>query len=216
MKKTVASNKPKLAAQMSIIVAPRLYPNPQFDRFIQSTSLIKTDYEIIVVASLKPKENISEDSLQPILAINPHCSRATIIALDEDLGLAQARNIGAAVAESGNLIFSDDDITLTQDITPLIQQLGNYHSAQPLILRYSDHNTVDSAGDQIVRLNGIYHAVIRGAGQKLGQLSFRLIPEKLPSLRGAFFAIKKEVLFDVGGLMAAWFSTLRRWIFVGA
>jgi GT2 family glycosyltransferase len=41
--------------------------------------------------------------------------------------------------------------------------------------------------------------VIRGAGQKLSQLNYKLVPEQLPSLRGAFFAVKKDVLIDVGG-----------------
>jgi GT2 family glycosyltransferase len=136
-----------------------------------------------------------------VLNANPHCISATLIALNADPGLAQARNIGAAAAKSGNLIFSDDDIILADDISPLIGILesGGCQSIQPLLLRYADPSVVDSAGDRIVRIKGVYHAVIRGAGQKLSQLNYKLVPEQLPSLRGAFFVVKKDALMDVGG-----------------
>jgi GT2 family glycosyltransferase len=201
VKKTVAEKTPMSAPRISLIVVPRVFPNQKLEEFIQSTTHIKTEYEVIIITSIKPQTNIAKENLQPILNANPRCCRATLIALGMDPGLAQGRNIGAASAQSSNLLFSDDDIILSEDITPLIEQLdnGGYESIQPLLLRYSDPNMVDSAGDRIVHLNGMYHAVIRGAGQKLGELNYKLVPEQLPSLRGAFFAVKKQALVDVGG-----------------
>jgi GT2 family glycosyltransferase len=201
MRKIVAARAPSLLPKMSIIVVPRVFPNRQLEEFIQSTRHIGSEYEVIIVTSLEKQTRISEESLQPALDANPHCISAALIALNSDPGLAQARNIGAAAAKSSNLIFSDDDIILAEDITPLIGQLesGGCQSIQPLILRYADPNVVDSAGDRIVRIKGVYHAVIRGAGQKLSQLNYKLVPEELPSLRGAFFVVKKDALLDVGG-----------------
>jgi GT2 family glycosyltransferase len=201
MRKIVVAKSPSVAPKMSIIVVPRVFPNRQLEEFIQSTRHIGSDYEVIIVTSVTKQTRISEESLQPALKANPKCIRAILIALESDPGLAQARNIGAAAAESGNLIFSDDDIVLAEDITPLIRILenGSCQSIQPLLLRYADRNVVDSAGDRIVRLNGMYHAVIRGAGQKLNELNYKLVSEQLPSLRGAFLAFKKDALIDVGG-----------------
>jgi GT2 family glycosyltransferase len=200
MRKLVISNPSNHAPEFSIIVVPRFFPNRQLEEFIQSTGHVKTDYEVIVVTSTKHSSQSNREDLRGILDANTRCCRATIIALNEDPGLAQARNIGAAAAQSSNLIFSDDDIILTQDITPLIDKLDSgIQSIQPLLLRYADPTVVDSAGDRIIRLNGVYHASIRGAGQKLNQLGYRLIAEQLPSLRGAFFAVKKDALVDVGG-----------------
>lgn len=201
MKITVASKTPMPRPKMSIIVVPRVFPNQQLEQFIQSTKHIQSEYEIIIVTKVEPQIRLTQENLQPALNANPNCSHATLIALDTDPGLAQARNIGAAAAQSSNLIFSDDDITLTEDTTPLIGKLesGGCQSIQPLLLRYADPSVVDSAGDRIVRLNGIYHAVIRGAGKKQGELNYKLVSEQLPSLRGAFFAFKKDALIDVGG-----------------
>jgi GT2 family glycosyltransferase len=201
MRKIVLEKSPSLTPEISIIVVPRVFPNRQLDEFIQSTKHIGSDYEVIIVTSVEKQTGIGEENLQPALNANPKCTSATLIALDTDPGLAQARNIGAAAAKSGNLIFSDDDIILTEDITPLIRKLenGSCQSIQPLLLRYADPSVVDSAGDRIVRLNGMYHAVIRGAGQKLSQLNYKLVSEQLPSLRGAFFAFKKDALIDMGG-----------------
>jgi len=190
----------KHAPEMSIIVAPRLFPNRQLEEFIQSTRHIKAEYEIIIVTSTKQSMQSNKENLQSILDASTQCSRATIITLDEDPGLAQARNIGAAAAKSSKLIFSDDDIILTQDITPMIDKLDSgIQSIQPLLFRYADPAVVDSAGDGVIRVNGVYHATIRGASQKLNQLGYRLITEQLPSLRGAFFAVKKDALVDIGG-----------------
>jgi GT2 family glycosyltransferase len=200
MRVLTASAPSKHAPEMSIIVAPRVFPNRHLEEFVQSTAQIKTEYELIVVTSTKQETQSYKEGLQGILEANTQCCRAIIVALDEDPRLAQARNIGAAAAQSSNLIFSDDDITLTEDITPLIDKLNSgIQSIQPLLLRYADPNVVDSTGDRIIRLNGVYHAAIRGAGQKLNQLKYHLIVEQLPSLRGAFFAVKKDTLVDIGG-----------------
>ncbi|NLF88820.1 glycosyltransferase [Candidatus Bathyarchaeota archaeon] len=200
MRVLFSSNPSKHAPEMSIIVAPRLFPNRQLEDFIQSTAHIKAEYEIIIVTSTKQRTQLNKGALQRILDANSRCCQATIIILDEDPGLAQARNIGAAAAQSSNLIFSDDDIVLTEDITPLIDKLNSsIQSIQPLLLRYADPNIVDSAGDRIIRLNGVYHAVIRCAGEKLNRIGDCLIYEQLPSLRGAFFAVEKVALLEIGG-----------------
>ena len=180
---------------------PRLVPNPQLDKLIQSTTKINSPYEIIIVTTNKHSNNLIAQNIQKTIETNPYCTKTTIIQLSADPGLPQARNIDAATAEANTLIFSDDDIILTQDITPLIDKLenNNYHSSQPLILKYPQTNVLDSTGDQITRLNAIYHAKIRGAGKKFNQLNFKLIPEQMASLRGAFFTIKKETLQAIGG-----------------
>jgi hypothetical protein len=69
---------------MSIIVAPRLFPNRQLEEFIQSTRHIKAEYEIIIVASTKQSMQLNKENLQSILDASTQCSRATIITLDED------------------------------------------------------------------------------------------------------------------------------------
>ena len=185
----------------SIIVVTRFFPNPQLEEFLQSTKHINSAYEIIIITTKNEKTNISQQNKEHLLTINPNCKKITITTLNADPGLTYCRNLGAKIAKSDNLIFSDDDIILIEDITPLLNQLQNnhYQSIQPLILKYPNIETIDSAGDTITRLNGINHAVIRGAGQKQNQLNNKLIPEQLPSLRGAFFAVKKDALTKIGG-----------------
>lgn len=202
MKRFVFKQTSNPAPNFSIIVTPRLFPNQNLTELIQSTGKIRAEFEVIIVSTNgMQQEAVCREVLNLALDSNPKCSQATILNLGYDLGLAHARNVGAALASSNYLVYADDDVILAEDITPLISHLKNSqcHSVQPLILRYPDIDTIDSAGDRIIRQHGIYHAIIRGADEKLNQLSYRLVPERLPSLRGAFFAIRKESLKTIGG-----------------
>jgi len=187
--------------KFSIIVAPRVFPNRNLTELIRSMGKIMSEYEVIIVSTNREQETDCREILDLALNSNRRCSQSTILSLGYDPGLAYARNVGAALASSNYLVYADDDVILAEDITPLITCLesGRCHSVQPLILRYPEVDTVDSAGDQIVRLHGIYHAIIRGADMKLNRLTVMLVPERVPSLRGAFLAIRKDSLKAIGG-----------------
>jgi GT2 family glycosyltransferase len=185
---------------MSLIVVPRIFPNPQLERLLQSTKLIGAQYEVVLVTNHTKKTALDEYA-RNLLAINPKMSQVTIANLAFDPGLALGRNIGAALANSNNLFFCDDDILLAEDISPLLGYLENdsAQSVQPLILRSSNQTIIDSAGDQLLCLRGIYHAQIRAADQNISRLYDDLILEQLPSLRGAFMALRKDAWLKIGG-----------------
>lgn len=122
--------------------------------------------------------------------------------MEKDLGAAYGRNIGTTLAESSNLIFADDDVVALDDIEILIRYLENgmCDGVQPLILKLAEPEKVDSAGD-FVRLNSegfLYVPYSRAAGQSVASLQ-DLYVEEIPSMRGAFMIVKKEVFHEVGG-----------------
>lgn len=201
MKKIAVKKNGNAKPRVSIIVVPRIFPNPAAEHLLRSTSFIQSKYEIIVISSRLTQPNINNQQLTSLLKINPKMTQITILELETDLGLAMGRNIGAAAASSNILIFCDDDIVMSEDISPMIAYLenGSYQSVQPLILRWPDSTIIDSAGDQIIKHRGIYHAHIRGEGKKLSAYSSKLVNEQFPSLRGAFMGIKKEALLAIGG-----------------
>lgn len=201
LKRFIAKRAANPAPSFSVIVTPRVFPNRNLTELLQSMGRIGTEYEVIIVSSDEGQETNCREALNLALNSNGKCSQATLLSLGYDPGLAYARNVGAALASSNCLVYADDDIILAEDIAPLIGALesGQCHSVQPLILRYPEVDVVDSAGDRLIRLHGIYHAIIRGAGEKLNQLASRLVAEQLPSLRGAFLAIRKDSLKAIGG-----------------
>jgi GT2 family glycosyltransferase len=200
LKKTVAKQDVSAQPRLSLIVVPRVFPNPQLKRFLQSTELIGVQYEVVLVTN-HTQEAPFDEYAKNLIATNPKMSQVTIADLAHDPGLALGRNIGAALANSNNLFFCDDDIVLVEDISPLLAYLedNRAQSVQPLILRFSDRAIIDSAGDWLLCLKGIYHAKIRAADRNITRLRDGLVLEQLPSLRGAFFALRKDVWRGIGG-----------------
>jgi GT2 family glycosyltransferase len=200
LKSFVAKQTTDLKPKLSIVVVPRIFPNRQLDSFLQSTKCLATGYEVIIVTS-KISQDLGHKYAEETLKVSPTLVQTVVASLDSDPGLASGRNIGAFLATSKNLFFCDDDITLTQDISPLLNWLENdgCQSIQPMILRFPDSSVIDSAGDSLLRLRGIYHAQIRGANQNLNQQIQQLAAEQMPSLRGAFMAVNKDALVAIGG-----------------
>jgi GT2 family glycosyltransferase len=123
------------------------------------------------------------------------------VSTDLDRGPSYERNIGAKLAKSPIVLFADDDVIVVDDIEILLQYLesGICEGIQPLILRFSDQEIVDSAGD-FARKNkwNLLDPYCRGAGMRIDDLRRDLYIEEIPSMKGAFMAVAKEALFSIG------------------
>ena len=185
--------------EFSIIVVTRSLENKVIQRMIDSTAVISCSFEILIIFSVKP--NDVNEILRNNLERNKSLVKIRAVLLKTDKGLTFGRNLGAILADSANLVFADDDIVLIEDISPMMDFLSitDCHAVQPLILRLSDPSIIDSAGDDLRRVNGVYHARIRGSGQKLSMFNNSLFVEQIASPRGAFMGIRKDTLFEVGG-----------------
>jgi GT2 family glycosyltransferase len=183
----------------SIIIVTKSLDNKHLQQMLDSTAVISRNFEILVIFVVK-QDNV-KDILQGKIDKISNLVRIRAVLLDADRGLTFGRNLGAVLADSSNLVFADDDVVLIGDISPLMAFLDNKvcQAVQPLIVRFSDPTVIDSAGDDIRRINGMYHARIKGSGRKLGTFSKSLFVEQIASARGAFMVMRKNALFAVGG-----------------
>ena len=190
-------------ARASLIVVAKSFPTDNIRRLLDSTRVFSFKYELVIVAANFCKRE--EDVTKSVICRMRHFTNLTkvkIVLMEEDLGVAYGRNIGAMLAESPNLIFADDDVVVLDDVKFLIKYLedGVCHGVQPLILKLADPRIVDSAGDFVRQNNNgfLYVPYSRAAGENVASLQ-DLYVEELPSMRGAFMIVKKEVLLEVGG-----------------
>jgi GT2 family glycosyltransferase len=183
----------------SIIVVTKSLSNENLFQMMDSTSVLGRSFEIIIIFSEKV-QNAKEIITVRIKGIK-HLAKIRAVSLDEDKGLTYSRNLGAVLADSHILVFADDDIVLVEDISPLVDFLENgiCQALQPLILRFSDPSIVDSAGDNVRFINGIYHARMRFSGEKLSSIQKTLCIDQITSTRGAFMMFEKNALLKVGG-----------------
>jgi GT2 family glycosyltransferase len=195
--------------KLSIIVVTKNLEGKSVEQMIGSTSVITLEFELLIIVQQMNKK-VDLDQLKKQFDAIENLTQILAVSMNSDRGLTFGRNLGAKLAVSNVLVFSDDDIILVEDVSPLVKYLENNfcHGVQPLLLKYSNPNIVDSAGDQIIYRKGLYHAAIKGAGEDLHELRGRLVLEQLPSMRGAFMVIRKDVLFKLGGFDESFFFNL--------
>jgi len=203
--KTVSQSKiPKTKTVISIIVVNESFPSDNFDKLLNSTARIEQKFEVILVThSIKNGTNI-ESNLSLLINQSFNLVKISLILTDpdKDKGPAYRRNIGAALANSDNLLFADDDAVVAEDLSPLLKYLRIEGCAgvQPLLLKLADNNIIDSAGDFVRKSRaGFYHPFPRAAGEKIQNLHFDLRVEEAPSMRSAFMIVRKEAFSAVGG-----------------
>jgi GT2 family glycosyltransferase len=196
--------------KLSIIVVTKNFDNEFVKELLDSMHVITLKFEVILIVTQMEKAGTVKEFLREHSTKNLNLIRVLALSLDSDMGLTFGRNLGVALAGSDTLVFSDDDILLVEDISPLINYLeSNFcQGVQPLILSFSNPNIIDSAGDQIRQCRGVYHVTIRGNGQNLSLLGERFVADQLPSMRGAFMVLRKDALIAIGGFDNSFFFNL--------
>jgi GT2 family glycosyltransferase len=184
---------------LSLIVITKKFPNPNLFELIKSTSFFTFKFEVIIVISNLC--NQVQPCLTTMLNEISNVINLKVIMTDSDRGASFARNLGASVATSPNLLFSDDDTVIFEDVMPLLFFLktDQFQGVQPLIMKYADPAVIDSAGDFVKRGKRglLYVPYSRKQGELFSQIDCDF--EELPSLRGSFMIVKKEVFDAVNG-----------------
>ena len=200
----IASSKdPELTPLVSVIIVSRIFPNENLDEMLDSTRKFSFKYEIIIVLSeIQTGTNVKGYLLDRIKSL-PNLVKGKIVLTNYDKGVSFGRNLGTALAESANLLFADDDIVVTEDVVPLLQFLesNECQGVQPLTLRFSNPEIIDSAGDFVKKDKRglLYFPYSRGMGRPINEVREDLYVEEIPSMRSAFMIVRKEAFWAVGG-----------------
>jgi GT2 family glycosyltransferase len=199
----VLSKDPKVTARVSVIVVTNVFPNENLDVMLHSTEKFSFKYEaIIILSNFQQREDVERYLLDCIKSL-PNLVKIKIVLMDFDRGVSYGKNLGTALAESPNLLFVDDDVKITEDVEPLLQYLESNvcQGVQPLILKLSNQEIVDSIGDFIKKDKWkiLYVPYSRGIGKPITDLQRDLYVEETPSMRGAFMIVRKEALRAVDG-----------------
>lgn len=189
--------------RVSLVVVTNVFPNENLDAMLDSTKEFSFKYETVIVWSNIQHLADVKCHLSDHIKSLPNLVRIKIVLTDVDGGVSYGKNLGAVLAKSPTLLFVDDDVIVTEDIEPLLRYLETNvcQGIQPLTLKHSHHEIVDSAGDFIKKdTRGIlYIPYSRGTGKPLNDLREDLFVEEIPSMKGAFMITRKEVLVSVGG-----------------
>jgi GT2 family glycosyltransferase len=186
--------------RVSIVVVTKAFPNENCDSMLDSTVKINSKFEIIIVSTNTQKAAIVESYLGKLLDRNPRLVKIKVALMDFDRGPSYGRNLGVALAKSSYILFADDDVTIVDDVDPLLQYLeaSVCQGIQPLILRFSDPGIVDSAGDFVRKDKWkSYVPYCKGAGMHINDLHGDLHIEEIPSMRSAFMVVAREALLSV-------------------
>ena len=121
-------------------------------RSLLDQSLPKDEYEVIIV-----DDNSDDHSLEILKSFQ---SLVRIIALEENVGLAEARNIGIRSARGRYVVFVDADDYVHSDLLAIQQQFLNHNHQFGAVS--VDYLLVDELENHGERVNGEAHPIACG------------------------------------------------------
>jgi len=202
--KVIEQSRSQVVPELSIIAVFKAFPNTNIDVMLDSIRKLAIKHEVILITENIEKGAAVKQYLTKLLDFNSNLlsSKMVLMDLETDKGPALIRNVGAVLADSASLLFIDDDAAIWDDITPLLEYLKNNicQGVQPLIVRLSNTETVDSAGDFVKKgRSGLYSAYSKGYGKSLKSIRNDLHIEEVPSMRSAFMMVRKDAFMAVDG-----------------
>lgn len=145
-----------------------------------------TNYEIILV------DNTSQDNTVEFVGTN--YPGIKIIENKSNLGYAHGNNIGVAYAKGEYIVILNPDTVVDPDwLLCLIEPLKEYHASTSKILMYDQKDMINTCANHS-HFTGIDFC--RGLYEHVSQFSNT---EEVSSISGCSFAIRKEILEEIGG-----------------
>ncbi len=176
------------------------------EKFLQDcltslSSITYDNYEVILV------DNHSSDG--SVDFVKQNFPSVKIKQLEQNLGFAEANNIGAGISKGNLLLFLNNDTKVTEGfLEPLVEAIKSENTAICQSLLLKPDGTVDSAGDFMDQYGRAYNS--------------KIIPKKTSPIlgaRGACMLVKKNVFDDLGQFDETFFVSfedvdigLRSWI----
>ena len=121
-------------------------------RSLLDQSLASSDYEIIVI-----DDNSNDHSLEILKSFG---ELVRTVALEENVGLAEARNIGVRHARGQYVVFVDADDYVHNDLLLVQQQFLNHNHQFGAVS--VDYVLVDELENHVERVNGETHPIACG------------------------------------------------------
>ncbi len=169
----------------SIIIPTHGYTQELKDCLLSIKKNTQADYELIVVATEEPPQKFFNNLGVKLIKT-------------KEFGPAKKRNIAVKKSIGKYLIFLDSDTVVDKNwLNPVVGYLNknpNVGGGQFKLLKYSDKNVFDSAGEKITP----WGFLVERARSSKDKLQFDKV-EKIFSIKGAAMIFKRKVFEKAGG-----------------